>query len=55
MTDDKPTGHCAVCGREFRLRKGVVWYHRGRELMPRIWPEPPCKGWGRQPAKKDTT
>lgn len=53
---DKRSGMCTVCGRRFRIRlDGGIWHHRGRELVPWIWPEPPCKGWGQPPAEKDNT
>lgn len=57
MTDDKPRGTCKECGRTFRVRDGVVVFHRQRGVFitPQEyqWPQPPCPGWGYPPVVQE--
>lgn len=51
------TGACQACGRTFRIRDGVVVFHRRRwnvatdTLVEYTWPQPACPGWGKPPGE----
>lgn len=47
-------GSCTVCRRIFKVRDGVVVFHRQRDVfvgdtVHMVWPQPACPGWGKAP------
>jgi hypothetical protein len=53
-------GICTYCEREFKLRNGVVVFHRQRDVfvehsvlnIETPWPQPPCPGWALPPQEE---